>query len=182
MAITGKKILHRGSVTAVTWVGDGGVQFSAALRTGSDAEIRTLLDADAIILDADSEPLIFTQTRALTGRVTTTNATATEIFRGALTPATGYIATLDIIGVQNAAPFDRCVIRASAAAARTSNGAILDGQDVIHPPFKTAGATTWTALASVSGNDFVISVTGQAGKTINWTLRGEFYAFTPSGA
>jgi hypothetical protein len=119
--------------------------------------------------------------KPISGQVQTTNATPTVIFRGPLTSGQGYIATLDIIGVLSVSPFDVCVIRASVAAKRTPTTTALIGTAVQLAKHADANASTWTATGSIAGTDFVVTVTGQANKVINWSLTGSFYQFAPSG-
>lgn len=134
-----------------------------------------------ITTPADPPLVQRSDSQAIAGSVQTTNATATQIFRGPLTAGQGYIATLDIIGILAVSPFDVCVIRASVAVKRTPSAAASIGTPVQLAKHADAGASTWTATGVVIGTDFVVTVTGQAGKTINWSLTGSFYRFAPSG-
>lgn len=134
------------------------------------------------VADPPDPPVVRrSESQPFSGSVQTTNATVTEIFRGPLASGQGYIATLDIIGVLSVSPFDTCVIRASVAAKRTPSLTARVGAAVQLAKHADAGASTWTADGSVVGTDFVVTVTGQAGKTINWSLSGSFYRFAPGG-
>lgn len=137
--------------------------------------------SDAVIASYTPPPPKSVDLIPIAGQVQTTNATVTQIFRGPLQSGVGYIATLDIIGVLAVAPFDVCVIRASVAAKRTPTGASRIGAAVQLAKHADANAATWTADGTVVGTDFVVTVTGQAAKTINWSLNGSFYRFGPNG-
>lgn len=43
------------------------------------------------------------------------------------------------------------------------------------------GTTTWAITPSISGNDFVISVVGAVGRTVDWSLTGTVVLFGPEG-
>jgi hypothetical protein len=45
----------------------------------------------------------------------------------------------------------------------------------------TAGVADWDITPSLSGNDAVISVTGKAGRTVNWFAFTEVRSFRPGG-
>jgi hypothetical protein len=128
-----------------------------------------------------SAPLTFAGAIAMTGRVRTTTAAPTEIYRATLRPMTGYRALGTLLGV-DAGNGDLRQVYASIVAKRLNAGALLVGPPVVIANHQDAGASAWALSASVSGNDFVIAVTGAAGRTIDWLLDGSIVSFTPGGA
>lgn len=114
-------------------------------------------------------------------RVRTTNAAATEIWRATLAQVTLYRARLELLGV-DAGNGNARYIEARIVAKRLSNGALMVGAPAILANLQDAGASTWAVNASVSGNDFVVTVAGQAGRNIDWHLSGDVVSFTPGGA
>jgi hypothetical protein len=174
-------------------LGLDGVTVAGVIRDGvafvpadtASAEWREYLAWEAVpgqdVTPADPPLVKRSDAQAIVGSVQTTNATATELFRGPLVSGQGYIASVDVIGILNVSPFDTCVIRASVAAKRTPTATALIGAAVQLAKHADANAATWAAVASISGTDFVVAVTGQAGKVINWSLTGSFYRFAPGG-
>jgi hypothetical protein len=126
-------------------------------------------------------PLVYASSTPVEGRVRTTDATPTEVYRRTLAPLTGYAAILGLLGVDAGNGAVR-MIRASVVAKRLGSGAVLVGAPVVIANHQDTGAATWAIAATVSGNDVVISVTGAAGRTIDWLLNGEVRSFTPAGA
>lgn len=123
---------------------------------------------------------VFTENLAVRGRVRTTDATPTEAYRLALQPLTGYTGTVTVIGVDTANGAVR-VIRASFAVKRLNAAALAVGGPVVLASHADAAATAWQVAASVTANDAVVTVTGAAGRTVDWSLSGEMTSFTPSG-
>lgn len=134
----------------------------------------------ATVLPADPAPIVYAAERAFGGKVRTTDATATEILRLALAPMTGYAAVVTMIGV-DAGNGAVKVIRASLAAKRLGGGALAIGAPVVIAQHADAGASTWVTAAAASGNDYVITVAGAAGRTVDWSLMGTVARFGPSG-
>lgn len=131
-------------------------------------------------LPADPPPLVFTENGQISGSVRTTDATPTEVYRLALLPLTGYTGTVVLIGVDTGNGAVR-VIRASFAVKRLNAGALSVGTPVVIASHADAAASTWQIAASVSGDDALVTVTGAAGRTIDWSLSGEMTSFTPAG-
>jgi hypothetical protein len=129
---------------------------------------------------ADPAPLVYQDDIELRARIRTTNATATELYRSTLRAMTGYAGELRVIGVDAGNGACR-VVRASVLVKRLAAGAIMSTPVVVMANHAETGATTWVIAASVSGNDFVVTVTGANGRNIDWSLRGEVEAFTPAG-
>src|SRR5688572_20724817 len=108
--------------------------------------------------------------RYITREIQTTNATPQSVTLP-LAEKTGYFGDLTAYGVQEQSPFDRILFKKTVMAVRATGNAILDGQPNVHAPIASAGASGWTVVVSVSGQNLVITCTGQAGKTINWTMK-----------
>lgn len=131
-------------------------------------------------LAADPPPVVYAGESQVDAKVRTTDATATEIFRRTLATTTGYRAKLELLAVDAGNGALR-VIEASIVAKRLGGGAVLVGSAVVIANHQDAAASTWAITPSVSGNDFVITVTGAAGRTIDWQLRGRVTRFAPAG-
>lgn len=122
----------------------------------------------------------------LESRATTSGTTPAELFRRTLAPLTAYTAMVHLVGVDSGNGNTR-YIRATLAAKRLNNGASLVN-DVGGQPYRVLAdhrdgtAGTWVITPSVSGNDFIITVTGATGRTVNWFVRIEVDSFTPGGA
>lgn len=86
--------------------------------------------------------------------------------------------TLWVAGVMSArakaggtvmATIDSCGSRNVGGAAAVNSYEIL--------LFNNAASATWNAFTVASGNNFVITVTGQAATTIAWSLKGGLHLF-----
>lgn len=70
---------------------------------------------------------------------------------------------------------------ADATFARGSGAPVQIGNTAQLVLQQTAGASTWTNPPSIQGNDIVVTVTGSAGLTIDWSIQGICYRFGPQG-
>lgn len=129
---------------------------------------------------ADPPPIRYGGEQRLESRVTTTGTTPAELFRATLATLTAYSALVHLVGVDNGNGAVR-VIRATVVAKRLQNGALLVGTPAVLANHADTGATSWTIAASVAGNDFVITVTGASGRTVDWFCRLEVDSFAPGG-
>lgn len=129
---------------------------------------------------ADPAPLVYRDGLAIRERLRTTNATPAALYRATLAQRTGYRASLTLIAVDAGNGAVR-TIEARVTAKRLTNGALLVGQPVVVADQQDSGTASWGIAASVSGNDFVITVTGAAGRNIDWALSGDVVSFTPGG-
>ena len=134
---------------------------------------------DAVAADVASH-IVFSADRALEGKVQTTDATPAEVVRLTLERQTGYTGQVSIIGVDGGNGAVR-VIRASFAVKRLNAGALSVGAPVVIASHADSGATAWAINQSVAGNDVVVSVTGAAGRTIDWYCNGQIMSFAPGG-
>ena len=125
-------------------------------------------------------PLVYDASIRLSARLRTTNATPADLYRATLAQRTGYRASLTLIAVDAGDGAVR-TIEARITAKRLANGALLVGKPVVVADHQDSGTAAWGIGASVSGNDFIITVTGAAGRSIDWLLSGDVVSFTPGG-
>ena len=130
--------------------------------------------------DADPPPLVFKENTTLLDGVTTTNASPTEISTFRLQNHTGYFAELTLIAV-DLGNGNMKTVTAHICAKRLGGGALIVGSPSIISTLQNGGASSWGVAAAASGNNIVITVTGEASRTINWTLFGSTKSFTPGG-
>lgn len=129
---------------------------------------------------ADPAPLVYDDGLTIRARLRTTNATPAELYRATLAQRTGYRASLTLIAVDAGNGAVR-TIEARITAKRLTNGALLVGQPVVVADHQDSGTAAWGIGASVSGTDFLVTVTGASGRNIDWALAGEVVSFTPGG-
>jgi hypothetical protein len=155
-------------------------------------------DADGVVIDVPvaaaavvaahvpPSTVVYSGEQTMTARVTTTGTTPAELFRATLRPLTAYTALVELAGVDSGNGAMRA-ITARIAAKRLNNGAIIVPARVgglayeLLSDHADALAATWAVTPSVSGNDFVISVVGAAGREVSWFLRLRVDSFTPGG-
>ena len=125
-------------------------------------------------------PLVYDNTIRLSARLRTTNATPAELYRATLAQRTGYRASLTLIAVDAGNGAVR-TIEARVTAKRLTGSALLVGTPVAVSDQQDAGTSAWAITAAVSGTDFVVTVTGAAGRNIDWQLAGDVVSFTPGG-
>jgi hypothetical protein len=173
-------------------VAAGAITASTDLGTAGDELITWDVDGHTIDVPPAMAPVLaahvapppitnYSHRPPMQGRLRTTNATPTEIYRATLQPMTGYRALATLLGV-DAGNGDLRQIYASIVAKRLGAGALLVGSPVVLANHQDAGAAGWAITAAGSGNDFVITVTGATGRTIDWLLDGETISFAPAGA
>lgn len=129
---------------------------------------------------ADPAPLVYDDTIRLSARLRTTNATPAELYRATLAQRTGYRASLTLIAVDAGNGAVR-TIEARITAKRLTGGALLVGTPVVVADHQDSGTAAWAITAAVSGSDFIVTVTGAAGRNIDWLLDGGVVSFTPGG-
>lgn len=119
-------------------------------------------------------------------RARTTDATPLAIYRATIPRTTGYCAKLNLLAVDAGNGALRS-IEASIVTKRLGGGAIIVPNAAAAPATVLADhrdgtASTWTITPSVAGNDFVLTVVGAAGRTVDWFCRLTVDSFTPGGA
>lgn len=155
-------------------VGGGGESEMVEMTPEEEAAVIATRAAAAVAFTVFSEDV------RISGRVRTTDATPTEAYRLALLPLTGYTGQVAVIGVDTGNGAVR-VIRASFAAKRLNGGALAVGAPVVLASHADTGTTTWQIAASVVGDDAVVTVTGAAGRVVDWSVSGTMTTFTPAG-
>lgn len=112
-------------------------------------------------------------------RLRTTDAAAHEILRFPCEQKRLYQASLKISGV-DAGNFVSKITEGRFTWKRNAASAVMVGVTVVSNIQDTA-ASAWSPQASASGNDIVFTVTGAAGRTVDWLLTGDIAVFAPSG-
>lgn len=188
MNLNGKRVdlpqLKVEATAAGVAVGDLGTAGDQLVTWDSDGHTIDVPAGMAAVLAAHVAPAPMTDYAAeipMSARARTTDATPTEIYRAQLVPMTGYRALATLLGV-DAGNGNVRQVYASMVAKRLGGSAVMVGAPVVLANIQDAGAAAWAVSASVSGNDFVISVTGAAGRTIDWLLDGRAVSFKPGGA
>ncbi len=143
-------------------------------------EYQRWVEAGNTAQPADPAPLVYRDGLSVDQRLRTTNATPAELWRATLAQRTGYRASLTLIAVDAGNGAVR-TIEARITAKRLTNGALLVGQPVVVADQQDSGTSSWGITANVSGNDFVVTVTGASGRNIDWLLSGDVVSFTPGG-
>jgi hypothetical protein len=129
---------------------------------------------------ADPPPPEYERLNFMSGSVVTLNATPTELFRATLAPGRGYVADYQIMAIQIGSPYNMLYGRWMQGAKRiTTTAALVGTQQPVVPPQGDAAATGLVVAPSVTGGDFRIMVTGLAGVSIRWILRGTFILGSP---
>lgn len=149
-------------------------------RSVNDPEVQAWIAAGNTPLPAAPPPIVFSENAPLAGQVHTTDATPTEVLRITLAPQTGYTGQVSTIGVDSGNGAVR-VLRVSFAIKRLNGGALSVGAPVVLASHGDAAAASWAITMSVPGNDAVISVTGAAGRNVDWVAQGEIMSFAPGG-
>lgn len=117
----------------------------------------------------------FTQDKRANQTVITTDATPTTI---ATIPIPTNGAVHFRVRVEGDEPIARDVHARvhEGVIKRIGSGAAVLVQTASILTWRDAGAATWGSTATASGNNLVITVTGQVGKTINWRVIEETFA------
>lgn len=134
---------------------------------------------------ADPEPTVYAGRDRRETRLTTVGTTPGELFRATLAQLTVYRALVELFGVDqgNGNTRDitaRMVVKRLTGGAVIVNNAAAQAVTVLSD-HRDGTAGTWTAVPSVDGNAFVVTVTGAVGRTIDWYFRITFDSFTPGG-
>jgi hypothetical protein len=124
-------------------------------------------------------PIIYSAAIAVEAALRTTDATTNEIFRFPCTAKRLYQGDLKISGI-DAGNFVSKIMEGRFTWKRPSATVVMVGIVVVSD-IHDAAAASWAPNAAPSGTDVVFTVTGAAGRTIDWRLTGEVFAFAPEG-
>ncbi len=107
-------------------------------------------------------------TRELENSVTTTDATLTTIATIAIPDDTVVLIEVEVVARRTDAAGRAVYIRRAVIFREAAGGATI--QNTVDTTFtrESSGNAPWNATIAVSGNNALIQVTGQAGKTVNW--------------
>jgi hypothetical protein len=123
---------------------------------------------------------IMTSSLRVEAQVATDDDTPTELYRAAIPITSIFDIALRVYGVDRASgAFKK--FRREAAIRRLGAASAPTVQGTVETPAPDVGAATWTMAPSFDGNDLVITVTGAATRTIDWSLFAEVRRFSPGG-
>lgn len=118
-------------------------------------------------------------------QVRTVDVTPAELFRKTLAPMTGYLLRLSLLAMadnnQLRSVEGVMVVGRANQDALIVNNADGQNQTIQADHRQGAGASSWNIQPGVSGTDFYVTVTGAAGRTIDWRFTGSFETFSPAG-
>jgi hypothetical protein len=104
----------------------------------------------------------------LTGNVRTADAVSADVLTIPIVDETALSLDIKVVGNQDASA-DRAMFFFKVGIERSGAGVpTIVGQGDSAGPFASAGAVAWTAVAAISGNNMVITVTGAAGDNVLW--------------
>jgi hypothetical protein len=136
-------------------------------------------DGTLTVVPPPPPPVVYAAQQDVDSQVRTTNATPLEVFRFACSPKHIYRANLRISGVD--AGNGACKVMEGRFVWKClTTTAIVVGIEVVSDIHDTAAAS-WAPNCVASGADVVFTVTGVAGRNIDWLLVGEVGRFAPEG-
>ncbi len=144
---------------------------------------QVLMPDGSIVSDPPTPmPIRYTEGVVVEGMVHTADATPTPIWSLTLAQRTGYAGQATVIGVDSGNGTVK-VTNVTFAMKRLNAAPVGVG----NPPMVTVSrhddpaATAWNVQPSIVGNDVVVTVTGAAGRPIDWSIHGSMMSFTPGG-
>jgi hypothetical protein len=135
---------------------------------------------------ADPPTLRFQANLPLGAQLRTTDAAPAEIFRATLAPTTLYRARIVVLAV-DAGNGAYATLERVVSVERLGGGAVnllvtdVTIQRMTNAAAVTAGVSSWTLGIAASGADIVATVSGAAGRTVDWGMSGDLVRYTPSG-
>lgn len=146
--------------------------------------LRTDLPPEAQpVVDAHVPPPVATEFAAaeqIDAVARTTDAAPRELLRFPLAVQTGYDCTLVVMGV-DAGNGAVAKLRVDATIKRLNAGPLAVAAPTTTVSQRDAAASAWAVALTFSGNDALVSVTGAAGRSIDWIVRASVARFAPSG-
>jgi hypothetical protein len=128
---------------------------------------------------APPRPIDYAHQQDVSAIARTTDATPVEIFRFPCMARHVYRANLRLSGVDATNGTTR-ITEARFAWKRPATTAMMIGTTVVSN-LADAGAASWTQSATAVGTEIVFSVTGAAGRTVDWLVVGEIGTYAPEG-
>lgn len=114
-------------------------------------------------------------------QVTTTNGGAVVLYRGTIPVTSIFDIVIRVYAVDRVnGNFKK--FRREAAIRRLGQASAPAVMGTVETPAPDVGTATWTIVPSFVGNDLVITVTGAATRTIDWSLFAEVRRFSPGEA
>lgn len=129
---------------------------------------------------APAPQLVFSDAGEIRAQARTTTAALTILHQATLPVNTGYSLDLTLIAVDAGNGAVR-TWRALATIKRLAGNAIQVGTTTLLAGHQDVAAATWLASFTTLGTDAGVTVNGQAGRTIDWSLRVAVYRFGPGG-
>jgi hypothetical protein len=172
------------------------VVIHALVHTGTDTDgelltYDTSIPAQPMELPPEAVPIVdahvapprvvdFAGTSTIGARTRTTDGAPHELLRFPLAVQSGYDVTARIMGVDAGNGVVK-KLKADLTIKRLNAGPSQVGATTVAVTHQDAAAAAWALGVAFDGNDGVLSVTGAAGRTIDWVCTGEVGVFTPAG-
>jgi hypothetical protein len=154
------------------------------LHTYDDTGTQLALPPEAEpVVDAHVAPPLVTEFAAATetdGVIRTTDGVTHELLRLPLSTMTGYDIEAKVMGV-DAGNGAVKKLKVDVTVKRLAAGPVQVGAMTSLVTHQDPAASSWTVGFSFSGNDALISVTGAAGRSIDWIARAFVGRFSPGG-
>lgn len=171
-----------------------GIQVRGLSKRGTDTDGEVWsydVGGFPIDLPPESQPVVdahvvapiattFAGVRSVNAVLRTTDAAPHEIFRFPTDPKRLYRATIRVTGIDSGNGNARD-LEARIIFKRISTTVVQVGSTIVIHNVADGGAAIWTVTSGVVGTDCVISVSGAAGRTIDWLLAGEIGTYAPDG-
>jgi hypothetical protein len=110
----------------------------------------------------------------------TTDAAPSELLRFPLAAMTGYDIESKVMGVDAGSGAVK-KLKLDATIKRLGGGPSSVGAPTTTVTHQDSAASAWAVTLTFSGNDALVSVTGAAGRSIDWVCRAEVARFAPAG-
>lgn len=112
--------------------------------------------------------------------VRTTDATPAEVFRTTTLPKHLYRGTFSLLAIDAGSGASKDT-EARLSFKQQAGAAVQVGATVIISTIQDAAAASWAIQGSSDGADFLVSVRGASGRTIDWALVGQIAVYAPDG-
>lgn len=154
-------------------------------------DLYTFADGRAVDLPPEAQPVVdahvpppvateFAAAEQIDAVARTTDAAPRELLRFPLAVQTGYDCVLVVMGV-DAGNGAVAKLRIDATIKRLNAGPLAVGSPTTTVSQRDAAAAGWSVALTFAGNDALVSVTGAAGRSIDWIVRATVARFAPAG-